>query len=68
MLTAAGIRLFGFQLGRLYMGIYSVSPGCILLLRATIDPNRETMLDLADETGGFFLEENTEGDPQRAIS
>jgi hypothetical protein len=26
------------------------------------------IVDLADETGGFFLEENTEGDPQRAIS
>jgi len=75
-LTAAGIRLFGFQLGRLYLGIYSVglapSPGGpigfptgVLLPSARIDPNRETIFDLGDETGGFFVEENTEGDAQK---
>jgi len=42
------------------------SPGGVLLPRATVDPNRQTMFDLADETGGFFLGENTEGDPQRS--
>jgi hypothetical protein len=69
-LVAAGIRLFGFQLGRVYAGIYSMgvtpSPGGGVLPRATVDPNRQTMFDLADETGGFFLGENTEGDPQRS--
>lgn len=68
-LTAGGIRLFGFQLGRLYAGIYSVGivpgPAGGVLPRATIDPNRETVFDLGEETGGFFLEEDTEGDPQR---
>jgi len=68
-LTSAGIRLFGFQLGRLYVGTYGLSfapsPSGVLLPRATIDPNQETMFDLADETGGFFLGENTEGGPQR---
>lgn len=69
-LSAAGIRLFGFQLGRLYLGIYTLgiaptSSGGVMPA-ARIDPNRETMFDLADGTGGFFLGENTEGDPQRA--
>jgi hypothetical protein len=74
-LNASGIRLFGFQLGTFYAGIYSVglapSPGGpngfppgVLLPSARIDPNRETIFGLADEAGGFFLEENTEGDPQ----
>lgn len=68
-LTAAGIRLFGVQLGRLYAGIYTLnierSPFGAVFPRATIDPNLETIFDLSDETGGFFLEEDTEGDPQR---
>lgn len=64
-LSTAGIRLFGFQLGRLYPGIYTVgiAPGPFGgLLR---DPNRQTIFELADKTGGFFLEENTEGEPDR---
>jgi hypothetical protein len=69
VLTAAGIRLFGFQLGRVYLGVYTLGIAPIstfsgVLPRATIEPNRETMFALADETGGFFLGENTEGDPQ----
>jgi hypothetical protein len=65
-LTASGIRLFGFQLGMLYVGIYSLapSPGGGPFPMARIDPNQETIFDLAEETGGFFMEENTEGDPQ----
>jgi hypothetical protein len=71
-LNAAGIRLFGYQLGRPYLGIYTVgiahSTGGSVLPTATVDPNRETIFELADKTGGFFLEENTEGDPQREYS
>jgi hypothetical protein len=67
VLTAAGIRLFGFQLGKIYLGIYTLGMAPIstfagVIPRATIEPNRETMFALADETGGFFLGENTEGD------
>jgi hypothetical protein len=69
-LTDSGIRLFGLQLGRILIGTYSTgiasTPGGGILPTARVDPNTETMLDLADETGGFFLEENTEGDPQRS--
>jgi hypothetical protein len=69
VLTAAGVRLFGFQLGRLYAGIYSTGvtsgAGGMLLPTATIDPNRQTIFDLAEQTGGVFWGENTEGDPQK---
>ena len=69
-LTTAGIRLFGLQLGGVYVGIYSVGvitgTNGTLLPNARVDPNRQTMFDLADETGGFFLGENTEGSPQQS--
>jgi|SRR5579862_234224 len=69
MLTAAGVRLFGFQLGTLYAGIYRTGyisgPRGMLKPTPTIDPNRQTIFDLADQTGGVFLGENTEGDPQK---
>jgi hypothetical protein len=69
-LTAAGIRLFGFQLGRLYLGNYSVgiAPNVHggVVPTASIVPNAETMFTLADKTGGFFLGENTEGGPQKS--
>lgn len=66
-LSAGGIRLFGFQLGTPYSGIYTVGivPGPFGGVLATIDPNRQTVFELADKTGGFFLEENTEGEPDR---
>ena len=69
-LTDGGIRLFGLQMGRIVIGTYSTgiasAPGGGIMPTARVDPNTETMFDLADETGGFFLEENTEGDPQRS--
>jgi len=67
ILTTSGIRLFGFQLGAVYIGTFSSHLGPIAsgpLPITTFDPNRETIFDLAEETGGLFLEENTEGDPQ----
>jgi len=71
-LNDGGIRLFGLQLGRIFIGTYSTgtasTPGGRILPTARVDPNTETMFDLADEAGGFFLEENTEGDPQQAIT
>ncbi len=71
VLTTAGIRLFAFQLGRFYAGTYHTgvafapAPGGMLLPTATVDPNSETIFNLAVETGGFSLLENTEGAPQR---
>ncbi len=71
ILTTAGIRLFAFQFGRFYEGIYRTgvapapAPGGMLLPTASMDPNSETVFNLAVETGGFSLLENTEGDPQR---
>ena len=54
------------------MGIYSVSiapsPGGILLPRATIDPNRETTLDLADERVVFFLKKTPKATLNEHIS
>jgi hypothetical protein len=70
-LAATGVRLFGLQLGTFYAGIYSTgvgfasSPGGMMIPTATIEPNPLTTFGLADQTGGFFGEENTEGDPQR---
>ncbi|MGC1903403.1 MAG: hypothetical protein WA715_06245 [Candidatus Acidiferrum sp.] len=66
-LTSAGIRLFGFQLGTWYTGIYSigVAPGVGMRPAARVDPNHESIFNLADETGGFAILENTEGGPQQ---
>jgi hypothetical protein len=71
VLTSAGIRLFAFQLGRFYAGTYltgvapAATPGGMLLPTATVVPKSETIFNLAVETGGFSLLENTEGGPQR---
>jgi hypothetical protein len=63
-LATNGVRLFGFQLGTVYAGTYVrgfiSDPRYGRLPTASIDPNRETLFDLAGETGGFFLEEDTE--------
>lgn len=68
-LTNAGQRLFGFQVGRILAGIYGVGlvpgPNGAMVPTATIEPNRHTAFDLSDETGGFFFEEDTEGNPRR---
>jgi len=66
-LTTSAIRLFGFQFGVLYLATYSshlgpIASGPFPIVK--IDPNRETIFDLGEETGGFLLEENTEGNPQ----
>jgi hypothetical protein len=59
-LTAVGIRLFGFQLGRLYTGIYSLGvapgPGGVLLPRATVDPTGKQCLTSRTKRAVFSLE------------
>ncbi len=64
-LEAAHIRLFGLQLGTYYLGIYQLDPIARVVdgfrfPGASISPNLETMFDLADRSGGFFIEEDTE--------
>ena len=67
-LASAGIRLFGFQLGTWYTGVYSseIAPTVGgFRITPTLDPNHESIFNLADETGGFAILENTEGSPQQ---
>ncbi len=65
-LAAKRIRLFGVQLGPVIGGFYStgVAPRAgEFPITARIDPNRESLQDLCDETGGFSVLEDTAGDP-----
>jgi hypothetical protein len=67
-LASAGIRLFGFQLGTWYTSVSSseIAPTVGgFRITPTIDPDHESIFNLADETGGFAILENTEGSPQQ---
>lgn len=65
-LTAAGIRLFGLQLGTYYAGFYQPQFGAragtaaSIVSPASIVANRETIFELANITGGFAILEKTD--------
>ncbi|PYV08439.1 MAG: hypothetical protein DMG23_13525, partial [Acidobacteria bacterium] len=69
-LVAGGIRLFGFQLGRIISGslgpsILSFGPSGVINFPPEIFPNLENFFTLSRQTGGVAVAENTEGDPWR---
>ncbi len=64
-LTTASIRLFGFQLGKVLAGYYSVGIAPTgrggVIPTASISPNEETLFDLSDATGGMVFGEDVTG-------
>jgi hypothetical protein len=65
-LVSSGVRLFGFQLGMVVSGIYSIGVSALpggsgYIPHAYVSPNEESLNALSVSSGGFLFAEDTEG-------